>query len=180
MSVDHYKILEVRRDAPAEDIQRAYRAFALRYHPDRNPSPDAVSKMSAINEAWAVLGDPVRRREYDASIAKPRLHPEFAAAILSAARDVVMRGGWRVVESHEKALILEQARQRVRVVFLDRLDNALLLGLARQSAEPCVVLALRIEGPVGPCASAIDLLHSTHFGAPLPEGPARSLFAAFL
>jgi curved DNA-binding protein CbpA len=179
MSIDHYKVLEVRPDAMAEDIQRAYRTFALRYHPDRNPAPDAASKMSAINEAWAVLGDPVRRRQYDASMAKPPLHPDFASAILAAARDVVLRGGWRMVESHERALILEQARQRVRVVFLDRLDNGLLLGLSRQSAEQCVVLALRIEGPLGPSASAIDLLHSTQLGAPL-EGPARSLFTAFL
>lgn len=180
MSVDHYKVLEVRRDATTEDIQHAYRAFALRYHPDRNKEPDALSKMSAINEAWAVLGDPARRREYDASVAKPPLHPAFASAILSAARDVVLRGGWRVVEDRGKVLILEQARQRIRVVFLERLDNAMLLGLARQSPESCVVLALRIEGPVGPCASAIDLMHAAHFGLPLPEEPTRSLFAAFL
>ena len=179
MSADLYRVLEVRRDATAEDIQRAYRTFALRYHPDRNPAPDAAARMSAINEAWAVLGDPVRRREYDVSLAKPRLHPDFASAILAAARDVVLRGGWRVVESHEKALILEQARQRVRVVFLDRLDNGLLLGLSRQSDELCVVLALRVEGPIGPSASAIDLLHSTPLGAPL-DGGVRSLFTAFL
>jgi hypothetical protein len=180
MSADHYKVLELRRNATPEDIQRAYRTFALRYHPDRNSAPDAASKMSAINEAWAVLGDPARRREYDASMAKPPVHPDFASAILGAARDVILRGGWRTVESHEKALILEQARQRIRVVFLDRLDNGLLLGLARQSSEPCVVLALRVEGPIGPSACAIDLLHSVQLGAPLPDGVARSLFVPFL
>jgi curved DNA-binding protein CbpA len=180
VSIDHYKILEVRRDATAEEIQRAYRAFALRYHPDRNGAVDAASKMSAINEAWAVLGDPVRRREYDALLAKPALHPEFASAILAAARDVVLRGGWRVIEDHGKALVLEHARQKIRVVFVERLDNALLLGLATQSPEPCVALALRIDGPIGPCATAIDLMHAQYFGSPPPEEPARSLFTTFL
>jgi hypothetical protein len=180
MSLDHYKVLELRREASAEDIQRAYRTLALRYHPDRNGASDAAARMSAINEAWAVLGDPSRRREYDISLAKPALHPEFAAAILLAARDVVLRGGWKVVEDHGKALVLERSRERIRVLFLDRLDNPLLLGLASQSPEPCVALALRIEGPIGPSATAIDLMHSENFGAPLPEEPARSLFSAFL
>jgi hypothetical protein len=180
MTSDHYKVLELRRDASVEEIQRAYRTFALRYHPDRNPSPDAATKMSAINEAWAVLGDAARRREYDASLAKPALHPDFASAILLAARDVVLRGGWKVVEDYGKALVLERSRQRVRILFLDRLDNALLLGLAGQSPEPCIALALRIEGPIGPSAPAIDLLHSGHFGAPLPEEPVKSLIAGFL
>jgi curved DNA-binding protein CbpA len=176
---DHYKVLELRRDATAEDVQRSYRTLALRHHPDRNTAPDAAAKMSAINEAWAVLGDAARRREYDAALAKPALHPDFAAAILLAARDVVLRGGWKVVEDHGKALVLERARQRLRILFLDRLDNALLLGIASQSPEPCVALALRIEGPIGPSATAVHLLHSEHFGAPLPE-EARSLFASFL
>ena len=180
MSTDHYKVLELRRDATAEEIQHAYRAFALRYHPDRNTAADAAAKMSAINEAWAVLGDAARRRDYDALLARPPLHPEFASAILLAARDVVLRGGWRVIEDHGKALILEHSRQRIRVLFLERIDNAFLLGLARQSLEPCIALTLRIDGPIGPSAIVVDLLHSTHAGAPLPEEPARSLFAAFL
>jgi hypothetical protein len=180
MNSDHYKVLELRRDATAEEIQHAYRALALRYHPDRNTAADAAAKMSAINEAWAVLGDSARRREYDALLSKPPLHPDFAAAILAAAREVVLRGGWKVVEDHGRALILEQARQRLRVLFLDRMDNAFLLGLVRQSPESCIALVLRVEGPIGPSATVIDLLHSTHVGAPLPEEPARSLFTPFL
>jgi hypothetical protein len=180
MSRDHYKVLEVRHDATAEQIQHAYRTFALRFHPDRNTAPDAAAKMSAINDAWAVLGDPVRRREYDAQLARPAIHPEFAAAILAAARDVVLRGGWRIVEDHGKAVILERGRQRIRVLFMDRLDNTLLLGLATQSPEPCVALAIRVEGRIGPSATAIDLMHAEQFGLPLPEEPASSLFSAFL
>jgi len=183
MKSDYYTVLEVRRDASAEEIQHAYRALALRYHPDRNASADAASRMRAINEAWEVLGDPKRRREYDALLAQPALHPDFAASILLAARDVLLRGEWRVLEDSAKTLVLEKARQKVRIVFLERVDNAMVLSLARQSSEFCVVLAIRVEGPIGPSAAAIDLLHSERHGAVLPDGPEgsyRSLFAGFL
>ena len=148
MKGDHYKVLEVRRDASPEEIQHAYRALALRYHPDRNTAPDAAARMTAINEAWEVLGDPRRRREYDALLAQPALHPDFAASILLAAREVLLRGGWRVLEDNARTLVLEKAHQKVRVFFLERVDNAMLLGLARQSAEFCVVLSVRVEGPI--------------------------------
>lgn len=183
MKGDHYKILEVRRDSSAEEIQHAYRTLALRYHPDRNSSKDAAARMAAINEAWEVLGDAHRRREYDALLAKPALHPEFAASILLAARDVLLRGGWRVVEDGIKTLVLETSRQKIRVLFLERVDNGVLLSLTGQFPEFCVALSVRVEGPIGPSAVVIDLVHSEHHGAALPEGPDgswRSLFAAFL
>jgi hypothetical protein len=183
MKGDHYKALEVRRDASAEDIQHAYRLLALRFHPDRNSAPDAAARMREINEAWEVLGDPRRRREYDALLAKPNLHPDLASAVQLAARETLLRGGWRVLEDHVRTLVLENARQRVRVVFLDRVDNGMLLGLARQSPEFCVALSIKVEGPVGSAGAVIDLLHSESHGAPLPDGPGgscRALFAPFL
>jgi len=186
MKSDHYKVLDVRRDAPLEEIQRAYRNLALRYHPDRNSAADAASRMRAINEAWEVLGDSNRRREYDALLNRPALHPEFSASILLAARDVLLRAGWRCLEDSPKTLLVENARQRVRVVFLDRVDNATLMALARQFPEYCVVLALKVEGPIGSSATAIDLLRSECHGAILPdgldapEGSCRKLFAPFL
>ena len=191
MKSDHYRVLEVLRNASAENVQRAYRTLALRYHPDRNSAPDAAARMTAINEAWEVLGDPRRRREYDALMAKPPVNPEFAASIFQAARDVLLRSGWRVLEDHGRSIVLEHARQKIRVVFLDRVDNATLVGVARQYPEFCVALSLHVEGPLyaGPSAAAIDLLRSERHGAELPDGPvgpagqggpSRSLFAAFL
>jgi DnaJ domain len=183
MKTDHYKVLEVRRDAPLEEIQHAYRNLALRYHPDRNAAPEAAARMRAINEAWEVLGDSNRRSEYDALLNRPVLPPEFAAAILLAARDTLLRGGWRVLEDNARTLVLERARQKVRVIFLERVDNAMLTGLVRQFAEFCVVLSLRVEGPVSPPAAVIDLIRSECHGASLPDGPdgsCRTLFAPFL
>jgi curved DNA-binding protein CbpA len=185
MKNDHYKVLEVSRDASAEDIQHAYRTLALRYHPDRNSAHEAAARMTAINEAWEVLGDPRRRADYDALLARPAVHPEFAASILLAARDVMLRSAWRVVEDNGKVVVLENARQKIRIVFRDRVDAAGLQWIARQSAEFCVVLAVSVDGPIhnGAPAAVIDLLRSQRYGAPLPAGPdaaGRSLFASFL
>jgi hypothetical protein len=183
MKTDHYKVLEVRRDAPLEEIQHAYRNLALRYHPDRNAASEAAIRMRAINEAWEVLGDSRRRQEYDALLNRPVLNPEFTVSILLAARDILVRGGWRIVEDNPRTLVLENSRQRIRIVFLERVDNAMVVSLARQFTEFCVVLSLRVEGPVGPALTVIDLLRSECHGPVLPDGPEAScqkLFAPFL
>jgi DnaJ-class molecular chaperone with C-terminal Zn finger domain len=61
----HYDNLKVTRGAPADVIKAAYRTLSQRYHPDRNPSPDATRVMRILNEAYAVLSDPERRAAYD-------------------------------------------------------------------------------------------------------------------
>ncbi|HHE41562.1 MAG TPA: molecular chaperone DnaJ, partial [Dehalococcoidia bacterium] len=64
---DYYEILGVDRSANETQIKRAYRALAMRYHPDRNNGdPEASKRMKEINEAYAVLCDPQKRRVYDA------------------------------------------------------------------------------------------------------------------
>jgi curved DNA-binding protein CbpA len=64
---DYYQILGVRRDASEEDIRKAFRHLALRYHPDHNPGnpKEAEEKFKEINEAYEVLGDGQKRRHYD-------------------------------------------------------------------------------------------------------------------
>ena len=63
--IDYYKILGVSRNATPEDIQRAYRKRARKYHPDVNKSDEAESKFKEINEAKEVLSDPEKRKLYD-------------------------------------------------------------------------------------------------------------------
>jgi curved DNA-binding protein len=63
--IDYYKELEVSRDASAEEIAKAYRRLARRYHPDVCKEPDAEERFKRINEAHQVLGDPEKRGRYD-------------------------------------------------------------------------------------------------------------------
>jgi curved DNA-binding protein CbpA len=66
---DYYKILELARDATAGEIKSNYRALAMRWHPDRNSgSPEADERFKAIAEAYSVLSDEARRRDYDARL----------------------------------------------------------------------------------------------------------------
>ncbi len=64
---DYYEVLGVDRAASRDAIKQAYRRLALRYHPDRNAASDAAAKFREIAEAYAVLSDDAKRREYDAT-----------------------------------------------------------------------------------------------------------------
>jgi molecular chaperone DnaJ len=63
---DYYAVLGVPRDASPPAIKDAFRALALKYHPDRNKAPAAEARFKLIAEAYAVLSDPKKRAEYDA------------------------------------------------------------------------------------------------------------------
>jgi curved DNA-binding protein len=68
---DYYEVLGVSRDADADEIQRAFRTLARRYHPDVNKDPVAEDRFKEINEAYHVLSDPSTRKRYD------RFGPDF-------------------------------------------------------------------------------------------------------
>jgi molecular chaperone DnaJ len=74
---DYYKELGVTREATQEEIKKAYRKAALKYHPDRNPSKEAEEKFKAISEAYSVLSDENKRREYDTFGKEPRVDIGF-------------------------------------------------------------------------------------------------------
>src|SRR5690554_2068755 len=64
--IDYYKILEVDKNASADDIKKAYRKLARKLHPDLNPNDqEAQKKFQELNEANEVLSDPEKRAKYD-------------------------------------------------------------------------------------------------------------------
>lgn len=62
---DYYKTLDVSRNASAEEIKKAFRRLARKYHPDVSKIADAEQKMKEVNEAYTVLSDPEKRAAYD-------------------------------------------------------------------------------------------------------------------
>nr|ACO14624.1 DnaJ homolog subfamily B member 9 [Caligus clemensi] len=62
----YYKTLGLQKGASSKDIKKAFRQLALKYHPDKNNSPDAEKKFREIAEAYEVLSDERKRAEYDA------------------------------------------------------------------------------------------------------------------
>src|SRR6266436_424038 len=63
---DYYEVLAVMRDASDEEVKRAYRKLAVKFHPDKNPNdPHAEEKFKELGEAYDVLIDPDKRAAYD-------------------------------------------------------------------------------------------------------------------
>ena len=61
----YYQVLGVAKNATAEEIKRAFRKLAFKYHPDRNHEPGAEENFKKINEAYQVLSDTEKRADYD-------------------------------------------------------------------------------------------------------------------
>ena len=66
MAEDFYKVLGVDKNATAQEIKKAYRKLALKYHPDHNPGDKAAEeKFKQVSEAYEVLSDEEKRAKYD-------------------------------------------------------------------------------------------------------------------
>ena len=65
MGKDYYKILDIKKGASEDDVRKAYRRMALKFHPDKNKSPGAEEKFKEIAEAYEVLSDKKKREVYD-------------------------------------------------------------------------------------------------------------------
>ena len=62
---NYYKILNLKKGATDKEIKKAYRKLAVKFHPDKNSSPEAEEKFKEISEAYTVLSDPEKKLRYD-------------------------------------------------------------------------------------------------------------------
>ncbi len=77
MAQDYYKVIGVTPGASEEEIKSAYRRMAKKYHPDAHPGDSGCErKFREINEAYGVLGDPKKRKKYDAENSKTKTGAE--------------------------------------------------------------------------------------------------------
>jgi curved DNA-binding protein CbpA len=72
---DHYEALGLEQTATPEEIKKAFKQLALKYHPDQHPSPIANAIFRTLNEAYLVLSDPEKRRAYDEELRRRRRAP---------------------------------------------------------------------------------------------------------
>lgn len=74
-----YKVLAVSNTASKEEIRKAYRALARKYHPDVNPGDKAAEeKFKEINDAYTILSDEKKKEEYDRTAAEPQKQENFS------------------------------------------------------------------------------------------------------
>jgi molecular chaperone DnaJ len=125
---DYYEILGARRDASQEEIKKAFRKLAMKYHPDRNKSEDAHERFKSINEAYEVLGDAERRSMYDrfghAGVDGAAAGRGFSGFDFGGFGDIfeTFFGGTRT--SHRSPRRGSDIRQQIALTFVDAVFGA--------------------------------------------------------
>ncbi|MFM7711275.1 MAG: DnaJ domain-containing protein, partial [Microcystis sp.] len=106
---NYYEILQIPRNAGNNQIKAAFRRLARQYHPDYNPNdPDAVTKFREIEQAYRVLRDKDKRKEYDRSLSPeiPTFHP--------SAEDFYQQG-WHYAQEKNYQLAIAFYQQAIAI-----------------------------------------------------------------
>jgi curved DNA-binding protein CbpA len=181
MTDNLYRTLNLTEKATADEIHRAYRLLAMRYHPDRNPSSGSASLMAAINRAYEVLSEPVARAAYDKT-QTPR-EANIDETVIDAAREMLTKRNWAVVQEGREELVLRNGSRCAHISLAGQLTSTLFQRFHQRAVGFCAVLAVRVEPPLPvPPQSAVvlDLMHSRIYGGDFPDPSYKELFKPFL
>ncbi|ERN41300.1 DnaJ-class molecular chaperone with C-terminal Zn finger domain protein [Rubidibacter lacunae KORDI 51-2] len=147
---DYYEVLEISRDASAQEVKQAFRALARRHHPDLQPdNPTAAETFRVLREAYDVLSDDVQRYQYNRQLERAQATPGVSPQVfyVRGIEKVLMRDYAGAVEEFGRAIALNP---RFVEAFLRRCDAYSQLGQDSKVLEDCQqVLQLQPE-----CAQA--------------------------
>jgi curved DNA-binding protein CbpA len=136
---DLYFILGIAPTASISEVRQAYRKLAFEYHPDRNlRNPEATAKMGEINEAYAIISDPVRRKEYDTPRGYNAITPKFnkgTRVTISPNSSTPYRGHAGVVDA-------EPVKDTFRFWYMVKLESGGMVTSARFPEEELVEAAM--------------------------------------
>lgn len=129
---DYYQVLGIAPSANSDEIKRAYHRLAFKCHPDRNwEREEANEEMERINEAYAVLSDPIKRREYDLPRGYGRMTPKFkrgSKVKIKADSPSAYRGQTGVVDQ-------EPSRDAFRFWYMAKIESRGLATVRRFAEE---------------------------------------------
>lgn len=110
---DYYSILGIPRSATSNEIKDAYRTLAKKFHPDINASPDAERIFKELNEAYEVLGDPIKKAQYD----QPFLYKPVTTTE-PVHRDRAYRSQRYASPKNSEAQRLQQLKEEYKPIFV--------------------------------------------------------------
>uniref|UniRef100_UPI0037E99412 dnaJ homolog subfamily B member 12a n=1 Tax=Semicossyphus pulcher TaxID=241346 RepID=UPI0037E99412 len=184
---DYYQILGVEKTASEEDLKKAYRKLALKFHPDKNHAPGATEAFKAIGNAYAVLSNAEKRRQYD-QYGEERSHPtrhrhhrDFEADIspedlfnmffgggFPSSNVHVYRNGRMHFAHHNRQERREQQRDGGLALFVQLMPILILIIVSALSqmmvTQPPYSLSFR------PSAGHIHKRHTSHLKVPFYVG----------
>jgi DnaJ-class molecular chaperone len=129
---DYYEVLGIEPSASAEEIREAYHKLAFQYHPDRNrKSEEAHKKMQEINEAYAILSDPIKRRDYDL----PRGYGSRVPKFKKGSKVKISANSPSPYRSHTGVVDKEPIKDAFRFWYMVRIESKGLTTVMRFAEE---------------------------------------------
>ena len=133
--MNHYEILGVSRTSSEDEIKKAYHKLAIKYHPDKNKEPGAEEKFKSIAGAYAILSDPVKRRNYELGVPDGMSHIDPFSIFNQFFQNTDMEAEKRCINS-----IIQEEMAIARIIIIIRrmilVDKNFIVKLLNQLSSP--------------------------------------------